>query len=94
MSLFLKLKIVRFLDTMSLHIVVSGMSSEQRMIKQSKSIEFENGQPNWFGNTSLNNLSDVYQLYCQGQPLRKETRDVFVTGTREDIRQDFQNLVS
>jgi len=39
----------------------------------------------------LNNLSDVYKQYCNdAQPLEKHLRDVFVTGTLDDVLQNFQ----
>ncbi len=62
------------MDTMSLHIVVNGMTSGQRMRKQMKSEvslnmedDTSNGiedseKPKWLNETSLNNLNDVYQV--------------------------------
>ena len=44
----------------------------------------------WAEESTLNNLSDVHQLHCGGPPLRKEARDVFVKGSMQDIRNDFQ----
>jgi len=39
----------------------------------------------------LNNLNDVYKQYCKGaRPLEKQLRDVFVTGTVDDVIQNFQ----
>ena len=39
----------------------------------------------------LNNLNDVYQQYCKdAQPLEKHMRDVFVSGTVDDVIQNFQ----
>jgi len=39
----------------------------------------------------LNNLNDVYKQYCKdAQPLEKHLRDVFVTGTLDDVLQNFQ----
>eukprot|EP00095_Tigriopus_kingsejongensis_P001062 maker-scaffold631_size122145-snap-gene-0.45 protein:Tk01062 transcript:maker-scaffold631_size122145-snap-gene-0.45-mRNA-1 annotation:"dna polymerase subunit gamma-1 isoform x1" len=90
----------RFLDTMSLHIVVNGMTSGQRMMKQKNTKDVASDTPplladtpKWMAQTSLNNLRDVYQFYCQGQ-LSKDIRNVFVTGELEEIRADFQNLMA
>ena len=40
--------------------------------------------------STLNSLTAVYQLHCGGKPLEKATREVFVEGTMEDVRNDFQ----
>ena len=59
------------MDTMSLHIVVNGMTSGQRMRKQMKvSLDVDDSsnaiedleKPKWLNETSLNNLNDVYQV--------------------------------
>ncbi len=82
----------RFLDTMSLHIAVNGMTSGQRMVKQAKT---ETSKPKWFGETAMNNLRDVHSLYCPtALPISKDTRDTFVTGTLDDVRADFQKLMT
>ena len=56
---------------MSLHIVVNGMTSGQRMRKQKKEEvvdvdidlgDLESAKPKWLNETSLNNLNDVYQV--------------------------------
>ena len=89
---------LRFLDTMSLHIIVNGMTSGQRMVKAAKNKEDSDcesgGRPKWEAETSLSNLRDVHSLYCPEEPaLYKATRDVFVTGTLADILADFQSLM-
>jgi len=39
----------------------------------------------------LNNLNDVYKQYCKdARPLEKHLRDVFVSGTRDDVVHNFQ----
>ena len=41
--------------------------------------------------SSLNNLADVYALYNDnGDELDKSERDIFVTGTMSDVRDNFQ----
>ena len=83
---------MRFLDTMSLHVCVSGLTSYQRaMLKSHKELDPE--EENWINQSSLNNLADVYKLYCD-KTLDKAKRDTFVEGTLEDIKNDFQNLMS
>ena len=94
------------MDTMSLHIAVSGMTSGQRTLKAKytgeakdnhEEIEGDNdvSKPQWIYQTSMNNLNDVYQLYCKdSKPLKKFKRDVFVTGSSDDIRNDLQALMT
>lgn len=83
---------VRFLDTMSLHVAVSGVTSYQRaMLKSKKEEELED--VSWREQTSLNNLKEVYRLYCQKE-LSKEPRNIFVEGTLSDILENFQDLTT
>ncbi|EDW13493.1 DNA polymerase subunit gamma-1, mitochondrial [Drosophila mojavensis] len=83
----------RFVDTMSLHICVSGVTSYQRaMLKSKKDPAVED--LDWLAQSSLNNLVDVHRLYCGGEPLSKEPRNIFVEGTLEQVRQQFQSLVN
>lgn len=49
----------RFLDTMSLHVCVSGVTSYQRAILKSKNKEIDPKDENWIEISSLNNLADV-----------------------------------
>lgn len=44
--------------------------------------------------SSMNNLADIYKLYCKGPELQKQKRETFVSGCMEDVRQDFQALMS
>ncbi|CAG0885501.1 unnamed protein product [Cyprideis torosa] len=98
----------RFVDTMSFHIAIAGLTSLQRamvmaeqagrkLTPKQKSKGFR-GPPSkaWMEVSSLNSLKDVFQLYTDGKygPLEKEKRDVFVTGTVEDVREDFQTLMT
>ena len=71
-------------DTMSAHINVSGLASEQRFwFAQSdeKSFKYQ-APPTWTTKGSLNNLVDAYNFHCQPAiPLEKETkktRNLFV----------------
>jgi len=45
----------------------------------------------WMNESCLNNLNDVYKQYCKdARPLEKHLRDVFVSGTVDDVIQNFQ----
>ncbi|XP_044747774.1 DNA polymerase subunit gamma-1, mitochondrial [Coccinella septempunctata] len=81
----------RFLDTMSLHIAVSGVTSYQRILLKSNKTEEED--EGWKNVSALNNLADVYKLYCD-KKLSKQTRDIFVVGTLNDIKADFQKVMN
>lgn len=88
---------LRFLDTLSLHMCVSGLTSFQRALSMaSKSETTARGPPVelWQDLSSLNNLADVYKLYSGGSTLKKESRDTFVNGTLQDIAGDFQELMT
>lgn len=86
----------RFLDTMSLHVCVSGVTSYQKaMLKSTK--ELEEDDTMWMSLSSLNNLVDVFKLYCgteSDDAISKEKRSIFVDGTMSDIKKDFQNLMT
>ncbi|XP_063991334.1 DNA polymerase subunit gamma-1, mitochondrial [Diachasmimorpha longicaudata] len=79
----------RFVDTMSLHVSVSGMNSYQRSLLLSKKSE---STSEFLNSTSLNNLGDVYSLYC-GKQHQKQARDVFVEGSLADVREKFDELM-
>ncbi|KAK2724481.1 hypothetical protein QYM36_001099 [Artemia franciscana] len=89
----------RFLDTMSLHVAVGGVTSYQRnvMMVASNGGEVKKGKDNsvldWLLVSSRNGLSDVHELYC-GNRLNKEARDLFVKGSMADIRENFQALAT
>lgn len=86
---------VRFLDTMSMHIAVSGLVQEQRamIVKNNATSEKKVHLP-WMSVGCLNNLNNVYKFYCKTDGLPKHKRNVFVSGSLEDIRSDFQNLMA
>lgn len=76
----------RFLDTMSLHICVSGLNQEQKMFV------IRNSNP-WDNVSSLNNLNDVYKLYCDSKEgIDKDPRDIFVKGSLQDVHDNFNDL--
>lgn len=84
----------RFLDTMSMHVCVSGVTSFQRaMLKSSK--EIEEDDISWSSQSSLNNLVDVFKLYCGSEDsIDKEQRSMFVEGSLEEIQRNFQSLMT
>lgn len=82
----------RFLDTMSLHVCVSGVTSFQRAMLKSKSQDFSEEDLGWSTQSSLNNLGDVYKLYCNGE-MTKEARNFFVEGEMKDIHENFPLLI-
>ncbi|XP_063697937.1 DNA polymerase subunit gamma-1, mitochondrial [Culicoides brevitarsis] len=82
---------LRFLDTMSLHVAVSGVTSYQRaMLKSKKEPSLDDFL--WREQTSLNSLLEVYKLYCQ-KDLSKEARNIFMEGSYPDVVENFQDLM-
>ncbi|XP_060816986.1 DNA polymerase subunit gamma-1, mitochondrial [Bombus pascuorum] len=82
---------LRFIDTMSLHICVTGINSYQRAILNSKKDTDE--KLNLQIQTSLNSLTEIHKFYC-GSEINKESRDTFVNGTLVNIKEDFNSLMS
>lgn len=87
-------------DTMSAHINVSGLASEQRfMFTQTDKKSFTSiTKPVWADKGSLNNLVDAYNFHCQPMiPLEKEskkTRNLFVVAElMADFVPDREELV-
>ena len=85
----------RFMDTMSMHIAMSGMTSSQRMMKQAEKNMEEDGKPTWLKQTSMNSLADVHQFYCNPENrIEKDVRDSFVKLSLAELRQDIPNLLN
>lgn len=91
----------KFLDTMSLHMCICGLTGLQRLAKVSQKRKEKNGetvesedieQNAWIEKSSLNNLADVYEFHC-GSTLNKDDRDIFVEGSMDNVRENFQSLV-
>nr|CAG4646028.1 EOG090X00SQ [Macrothrix elegans] len=110
---FLERTKLRFLDTMAMHIAVSGVTSFQRNILLTQKSILNGGKSStgsslsgkrrspaveetieWHNVTSLNGLNDTYKLYCGGLGPDKGKRDVFVSGTLNEIRDSFQELMT
>lgn len=92
----------KFLDTMSLHMCICGLTGLQRLAKvaqkrknkDGEAVETEDIEQNaWIERSSLNNLADVYEFHC-GSTLNKDDRDIFVEGSMDDVRNNFQSLVT
>ncbi|KAK6166464.1 hypothetical protein SNE40_023149 [Patella caerulea] len=98
-----------FLDTMSLHIATCGLTTFQRLLYKAggksmrkEVVEHTEKQKQWHSDTrsdwkrvsTMNNLNDVYQLHCDGEPLQKSTREIFVEGSMADVREKFQELMT
>lgn len=87
-------------DTLSCHVNVSGLASEQRfMFTQSDKSFMGVTKPAWADKGSLNNLIDAYNFHCQPMvPIEKETkktRDLFVVAeSMADFVPDREELVS
>lgn len=80
----------RFVDTMSLHVCVSGLTSYQRAVL--KSGKYDEEDEIWKSQGSLNSLNEVHKLYY-GTAVEKETRDIFVEGNLQDIKTEFQKVM-
>ncbi|CAH0386619.1 unnamed protein product [Bemisia tabaci] len=80
---------MRFMDTMSMHVSVSGVTSYQKNQLKSGSSQDEE----WSKFSSLNSLSQVHKLYC-GSELSKDERNLFINGSLTDVKDNFQSLMS
>ena len=79
----------QFLDTLSLHMCISGFTSLQRGLWQSANAGRVAKVP-WMLVGSGNKLLDLHQLYCGGNPMDKSLVKVFIEGTLEDVKDQFQ----
>jgi DNA polymerase gamma 1 len=93
---------IRFIDTMSLHIAVAGLCSQQRPawnseVKRRNQDNLDNSSTSALDNTTffdvstLNSLKDVAKFYCNVE-LDKSERSQFVSGELHDIQENFNNL--
>lgn len=86
---------LRFVDTMSLHIAVSGLVSEQRALLMKNKNSDDKIKLPWMFVGCENSLNETYKFYCHPEEnLDKSTRNVFVDGTLWDVRDKFQKLMS
>ena len=94
----------RFLDTMSLHVAVRGLSSHQRapwmQHRKKKRVRLESGDLSdggggimWQDLTSMNSLADVANLHC-GIEVDKSARDWYGSEDKTVIVNQFQELMS
>ena len=85
-----------FVDTMALHTCVNGVTTTQRgkwLRANGKNNEKEDRQQGWMETASPGALQNLYKLYV-GKELDKLKRDLFVEGSLEEIRRDFQSGIS
>lgn len=83
---------LRFLDTQSLHVCVSGLENNQKgqWLGANSNKELTK---DWMKVGAPNSLAAVHKLYC-GADLDKSTRDIFVSGSHHDVQKMFQSLVT
>ncbi|KAJ3634475.1 hypothetical protein Zmor_016447 [Zophobas morio] len=90
----------RFLDTMSMHISLNGLTAAQKrlLLKLRKATALGTASEEklvrirdmWTKVAALNSLKDVYRLYIKKE-LDKTARDLFVEGSLEDIKENAQD---
>ena len=90
----------KFLDTLSLHMCICGLTGLQRAVKVAHKRKLKDDEnvddlksSAWIEKSSLNNLADVYEFHC-GSRISKDERDIFIKGTMDDVRDNFQSLMS
>lgn len=95
----------RFLDTLSMHCAIAGISSQQRsswQAEQKKQEADEEEQeddsvlqeaPGWCKHGSLNNLADVMKLHCGVKVDKSVRKDVLLSATSiQQLRQEFSQI--
>ncbi|KAG2233781.1 DNA polymerase family A-domain-containing protein [Thamnidium elegans] len=95
---------IKYIDTMSLHIAVAGLCSQQRpawnmevkrrnqdRIDGTTSSEIDHTK--FFDVSTLNSLKDVAKFYCNVE-MDKSQRSYFVTGDLNDIQTNFNDLMT
>ncbi|XP_031557247.1 DNA polymerase subunit gamma-1-like [Actinia tenebrosa] len=82
-----------FLDTLSLHMCVSGLTGHQRHLWNACNAGRKTKEP-WMDVGSGNKLEDLYKLYSGRDILDKSMQRVFVDGDLDDIRARFQDLTT
>jgi DNA polymerase gamma 1 len=95
-----------FIDTLALHVAISGLCARQRStwIKYDKALEesdasyLENKKDfrSIYDVSSTNNLRNVYKRYCEGEVDKSIRKEFFVDGTLEDImiEQNLRHLIT
>ena len=84
-----------FVDTMALHMCVNGVTTSQRgrWLRANWEKKEEGDLQGWMGAASPGALHNLYKLYVD-KNLDKHPRDLFVKGTLEEIRREFQSGIS
>ncbi|XP_074600661.1 DNA polymerase gamma, catalytic subunit tam isoform X2 [Brevipalpus obovatus] len=102
--------LTRFLDTMSLHISISGLTGYQRALSFSHKVGKKNGlhdlelkdkfeaagHPDPSNWIEAGSLNNLQDVYAFHckKTMSKEERDIFVKGTLTDVRHNFQELLT
>ncbi|EPB85093.1 hypothetical protein HMPREF1544_08145 [Mucor circinelloides 1006PhL] len=97
---------IRYVDTMSLHIAVAGLCSQQRPawnmeVKRRDQDRLDGGassvgrvdQTKFFDVSTLNSLKDVAKFYCKVE-MDKSKRSYFEVGDLNDVRANFNDLMT
>ncbi|XP_074606134.1 DNA polymerase subunit gamma-1-like [Acropora palmata] len=82
-----------FLDTLSLHMCISGFTSLQRSLWESANAG-RIGKVPWMLVGSGNKLTNLHQLYCGSDGVDKSLVKIFVEGSLDDVKENFQDLVT
>jgi DNA polymerase gamma 1 len=92
----------RFVDTMSLHVAVAGLSSQQRPAwnMNKKTCEAEEGSAGggdnkeikWAAHSSMNNLADAVKLHC-GAELDKSDVKLLIDATWPSLLENSQRIL-
>ncbi|ORE01434.1 hypothetical protein BCV72DRAFT_321493 [Rhizopus microsporus var. microsporus] len=87
---------IRYVDTMSLHIAVSGLCSQQRPAWNAelrrRDQESSSNEQTFFDVSSLNSLKDVAKFHCKIN-IDKSQRSIFETGSLSDVHTQFNELM-
>ena len=78
-----------FLDTLSLHMCISGFTSLQRSLWESANAG-RIGKVPWMLVGSGNKLTNLHQLYCGSDGVDKSLVKIFVEGSLDDVKENFQ----
>lgn len=85
---------IYFLDTLSMHVAIAGLSTKQRLSYLKHQKEEEGGyNEKWMSEGAMNNLKDVASRHL-GINMDKSIREIFVTGTIQEIRNNLERLIN
>lgn len=81
----------KFLDTLSLHTCVAGQTTLQKILWQA-ALKHPDQWTSWMNVSSPNSLSHAHWCHVTRgrRRMNKEQRSVFVKGSIQDVRNQFQ----